>query len=379
MSLKISKSFIETNILQNRFGGILSLNAQVLSNLLSGDKIYSYKKGLDRPNKIRHAKSKKIRFKLTTVPQCVNLATSSFYPKVYDQLQLGSCTANGVAFCFQYDILKINPQDTFFPSRLFIYFCERLLDYVQYNPYSNPPNTSYPSLESFTNNQILTSFTQQDSDTGSNDFQGIDVLKLYGVCNESYWPYSDNSTDFITLPISNWTNIVNDSNNHKAKTFYSVGGLTQQYDSNPSYFFENVLNDLSSIKTALSLGYPIVFGILIPLDTDKELNQYPSSSTFFTCPSTSSTPKPIIIDIPASYQNTQDYINNSNNFAGGHCIVIVGYDDTLQAFLIRNSWGTSWGINGHFYLSYNFVSNPNLSNDFWVLSDINDANITLDE
>jgi hypothetical protein len=38
--------------------------------------------------------------------------------------------------------------------------------------------------------------------------------------------------------------------------------------------------------------------------------------------------------------------------ADGHCIVIVGYDDTKQAWLIRNSWGTSWGTDGYGWFGY---------------------------
>jgi C1A family cysteine protease len=37
---------------------------------------------------------------------------------------------------------------------------------------------------------------------------------------------------------------------------------------------------------------------------------------------------------------------------GGHAVPLIGYDDTKQAFLVQNSWGTSWGNNGFFYLPY---------------------------
>jgi cathepsin F len=37
-----------------------------------------------------------------------------------------------------------------------------------------------------------------------------------------------------------------------------------------------------------------------------------------------------------------------------HCVHLVGYDkvDGVEAWVVRNSWGTSWGINGYLYLEY---------------------------
>jgi len=44
--------------------------------------------------------------------------------------------------------------------------------------------------------------------------------------------------------------------------------------------------------------------------------------------------------------------NPSSGVAGGHCIVIVGYDDSKQAWLVRNSWGTGWGMAGYCWFGY---------------------------
>ena len=41
---------------------------------------------------------------------------------------------------------------------------------------------------------------------------------------------------------------------------------------------------------------------------------------------------------------------------GGHAISIVGYDDTKQAFIVRNSWGQEWGENGFGYVAYDDTS-----------------------
>jgi cathepsin L len=35
-----------------------------------------------------------------------------------------------------------------------------------------------------------------------------------------------------------------------------------------------------------------------------------------------------------------------------HAIVIVGWDDSKNAYLIKNSWGKDWGLNGYAWVDY---------------------------
>jgi hypothetical protein len=37
--------------------------------------------------------------------------------------------------------------------------------------------------------------------------------------------------------------------------------------------------------------------------------------------------------------------------AGGHCYLLLGYDPGRDMFEFDNSWGASWGVNGHFFMS----------------------------
>lgn len=46
--------------------------------------------------------------------------------------------------------------------------------------------------------------------------------------------------------------------------------------------------------------------------------------------------------------------NKSNEYLGGHAIAIVGYN--TKGFLIRNSWGKSWGEKGYTLLKYDDFS-----------------------
>ena len=61
---------------------------------------------------------------------------------------------------------------------------------------------------------------------------------------------------------------------------------------------------------------------------------------------------------------------------GGHCVLAVGFNDTIQinngsytsvgAFYIKNSWATVWGINGYGWLPYDYITNG-LATDCWTL------------
>lgn len=55
---------------------------------------------------------------------------------------------------------------------------------------------------------------------------------------------------------------------------------------------------------------------------------------------------------------------------GGHAVVAVGYDQTKQLFLVRNSWGKDWGNNGYFWQPFDYLTNANLASDFWVVTKV---------
>ncbi len=41
-----------------------------------------------------------------------------------------------------------------------------------------------------------------------------------------------------------------------------------------------------------------------------------------------------------------------SRYMGGHSVAVVGYDDEQQAWVAVNSWGTRWGDQGYFLVSY---------------------------
>jgi C1A family cysteine protease len=57
---------------------------------------------------------------------------------------------------------------------------------------------------------------------------------------------------------------------------------------------------------------------------------------------------------------------SNEQVVGGHAVMVVGYNDAKQVFVIRNSWGASWADKGYFYMPYAFITSNNCS-DFWTL------------
>lgn len=102
---------------------------------------------------VLYASVKKIKRKL---PTSVDLRKQC--PVIYDQGSLGSCTANALGAAFQFGQIK-QSIDNFIPSRLFIYYNERV--------------------------QIHT----EQSDSGAFIRDGIKSLNRDGVCPELDWPY----------------------------------------------------------------------------------------------------------------------------------------------------------------------------------------------
>jgi C1A family cysteine protease len=47
----------------------------------------------------------------------------------------------------------------------------------------------------------------------------------------------------------------------------------------------------------------------------------------------------------------------TGSYVGNHCVLIVGYDDASQCFIVKNSWGTGWGEAGYFKIAYSECSN----------------------
>jgi C1A family cysteine protease len=94
------------------------------------------------------------------------------------------------------------------------------------------------------------------------------------------------------------------------------------------------------MKGCLSEGYPFVFGFTV----------YES----FEGARVAKTGK---LNLP----------KKGEKLVGGHAVMAVGYDDTINRFIVRNSWGAKWGLKGYFTVPYTYLLNENLADDFWSI------------
>lgn len=47
----------------------------------------------------------------------------------------------------------------------------------------------------------------------------------------------------------------------------------------------------------------------------------------------------------------------------GHAVLVVGYDKNLSCFIVRNSWGAAWGVDGHFLVEFRHLTDPEFFTD----------------
>lgn len=50
------------------------------------------------------------------------------------------------------------------------------------------------------------------------------------------------------------------------------------------------------------------------------------------------------------YPNNDYEVTATGQYAGGHCYLLLGYNPYTDMYEFLNSWGASWGDNGHFYM-----------------------------
>lgn len=59
----------------------------------------------------------------------------------------------------------------------------------------------------------------------------------------------------------------------------------------------------------------------------------------------------------------------NESLLGGHAVIIIGWSDEKQSFLIQNSWGKNWGLKGLFWMPYSYMISKECD-DFWCIEQI---------
>jgi C1A family cysteine protease len=154
------------------------------------------------------------------------------------------------------------------------------------------------------------------SDSGAMLRDGIKTLTKQGVCSEKKWPY-----------------VLTKFKNKPTKACYAEARthLITSYQR---------IQTLVDMCSCLAAGYPFVFGF-----------------TVYASFESSQVDKTGVVPMPATGEAV----------LGGHAVVAVGYNDSDQRLLARNSWGPSWGQKGYFTIPYNYLTSPQLAGDMWTI------------
>jgi len=208
-------------------------------------------------------------------------------PHVYNQGSLGSCTANAIAAALEFDQMKQKERDVFPPSRLFIYYNERVIE------------------------------KSVDEDSGAMIRDGIKSVAKQGAPREELWPY-----------------VIRQFRKKPSKPAYADARR------HAAVLYQRVRQDLKQMRGCLASGFPFVFGFTVY--TSFESDRVGSTGRV-------PMPKPKEKEI------------------GGHAVLAVGYDNPRRHFIVRNSWGDDWGLDGYFTMPYDYLLDENLSDDFWTI------------
>ena len=157
-----------------------------------------------------------------------------------------------------------------------------------------------------------------DQNVGTYIRLAFSTLTSLGTCTEATWAYDLNNI-FIR---PSWS-AYQEAYANKTKNFYRIGSTGG-----------GALID--DIRSALQAQHPVVFGMTVDQD-------------YMTLGSDG------IIAMPQP----------TRVGAGGHAQLIVGYDDNMCRWIVKNSWGRNWGDNGYAYVPWAYLDVSG-ANDLWV-------------
>jgi len=167
-------------------------------------------------------------------------------------------------------------------------------------------------------------------DNGAQIRDGIKVVAKLGVCPETAWPYDDTPADPNT---SVWPRGAKATVKPGKQCFAAA-------EKNQAIAYQRVGRSIVQMKGCLASGYPFVIGFSV-------YDSFESAEVEKTGQ----------LNMPGTGEGQ----------VGGHAVLVVGYDESQQRFLVRNSWGKQWGMGGYFTMPYAYLLDSNLSDDFWTI------------
>lgn len=67
------------------------------------------------------------------------------------------------------------------------------------------------------------------------------------------------------------------------------------------------------------------------------------------------------------YYRSGVYSYTTGTYRGLHAVLIIGYDDVNQCFIVKNSWGTGWGEAGFFRIAYSELNSVINFGDYTIV------------
>ncbi|CAF1173762.1 unnamed protein product [Adineta ricciae] len=179
-------------------------------------------------------------------------------------------------------------------------------------------NVDVSRLFIYYNGRVKNTHSTVVTDSGCSMTNAIEALEELGTCLESIWPY-----DIARV------------NERPNDTAFEKGSKHRIHQA------LHVKIDLNEMKSCLAQGFPFAFGLRLYTSFDKAAQ-------------TGLVPTP-------------DETEQSRSEHGRHAMLAVGYSDQSKAFIVRNSWGEKWGEKGYCYIPYDYITNPKLCFDAWVI------------
>lgn len=167
---------------------------------------------------------------------------------------------------------------------------------------------------------------------GSNFHEQLEVLGTHGVCHEDLYIYDADSPE-----IKPSDKAEEDAKNHRVISAKQIPLFNESDKS------DTLKRNHTLLTSALSEGYPI--GISL-----KVYDNLGKNGAFILHPD----------DAP----NTEE--------DGWHAMVIVGYSEQNNFYIVRNSWGSEFGEDGYCYIPTAYIDDPEYMDFACIITEISD-------